>query len=90
MFNAYFGKFVMKFIDIGVIGLISVPKYYRVVIVVNLVKQTWVFFMMLPVGVVVCMLGQYRDCVCWNQLNYWLYAISPTLTFKGIVSVEFS
>ena len=50
----------MAFIDIGEIGCLSIPKCHWMVIVVNLVKQTWFFFcMMLPVGVVLCMLGQY-------------------------------
>ena len=60
LFNVYFVKFVMQFIDIGATGLISIPKYYLVVIMVNLVKQTGFFCMMLPVGVVMCMLGQYH------------------------------
>ena len=64
LFNVYFGKFVMKFIDIGVIGLISITKYHRVVIMVNLVKQTWfiawcclsVLWCVSPLGVVACLL----------------------------------
>ena len=59
LFNVYFGKFVMTFIDIGEIGCTGIPKCHWMVIVVNLVKQIWLFCMMLPVGVVLCMLGQH-------------------------------
>ena len=52
--------FFITFIDIGEIGCLSIPKCHWMVIVVNLVKQTWFICMMLPVGVVLCMLGQYR------------------------------
>ena len=51
LFDVYFGKFVMTFIDIGEIGCMSMTKC--------LVKQTRFFCMMLPVGVVLCILGQY-------------------------------
>ena len=54
-----FGKFAMTFIDGGEIGFMSIPKYHRLVTVVNLVKQTRFFCMMLPVVVVLCMPGQY-------------------------------
>ena len=37
------GKFVMTFIDTGEIGCMSIPKCHWLVIVVNLVKQTWFF-----------------------------------------------
>ena len=40
LFNVYFGKFGMTFIDIGEIGYMSIPKCYWMVIMVNLVKQT--------------------------------------------------
>ena len=62
LFNVYFGKFVMTFIDIGNIGCMSISKCHWMVIVVNLVKQTWLFCMIQPVGVVLCMPGQYRVC----------------------------
>ena len=53
LLNVYFGKFVITFIDIGEIVCMSKPKYHWMVIVVNLVKQTWIFAffcIMLPVG----------------------------------------
>ena len=50
----------MTFIDIGYIGCMSIPKCLWIVIVVNLAKQTWFFCMILPVGVVICIVGQYR------------------------------
>ena len=59
LFNVYFGKLVMTFIDIGEIGFMSISKCHWMVIVVNLVKQTWLLAE-LPVGVVLCMPGQYR------------------------------
>ena len=59
LFNVYFGKFVMTFIDIGEIGCISIAKCHWMVIVVNLVKNIWLFCMMLPVGVVLCMRSQH-------------------------------
>ena len=52
-----FRQNVEKFIDIGEIGCTCIPKCNWTM--VNLLKQTR-FFMMLPVGVVLCMLGQYR------------------------------
>ena len=44
MFNVYFGKFWMTFIDIGEkIGCMSIPKCHWMVIVVNLVKHFFSF-----------------------------------------------
>ena len=60
IFNVYFGKFVMTCIDIGEIGCMSIPQCLWIVIVVNLVKQTWFFCMMQPIGVVLCIPCQYR------------------------------
>ena len=60
LFNVHFGTFVMTFIDIGEIGCMIIPKCHWVVIVGNLVKQIWFFCMILPVGVALCMPGQYR------------------------------
>ena len=40
LFNAYFGKFAMTFIEIG---CMNIPKCHWMVIVVNLVKWTWLF-----------------------------------------------
>ena len=57
LFDVYFGKFVMIFIDIAEIGCMSIPKCNG-----NCGKygQTHLICcMMLPVGVVLCMLGQY-------------------------------
>ena len=41
VFNVYFGKSVKTFIDIGENACMSIPKCHWMVIVVNLVKQTW-------------------------------------------------
>ena len=38
----------------------SIPKCHWMVIVVNLIKQTWFLCMVLPVGVALCMLGRYQ------------------------------
>ena len=43
LFDVYFGKSVRRFIDIGEIGCMDTPKCNWMVIVVNLVKQTWLF-----------------------------------------------
>ena len=59
IFIVYFSKFGMTLTDIGETGCMNSPKYYWMLIVENLVKQTWSFCMMLPVGVVLCMLNQY-------------------------------
>ena len=48
------------FIDILEIGCISKPICHWVVIVINLIKQTWLFSMMLPDDVGLCMPRQYR------------------------------
>ena len=58
MFNVYFGKFVITFIDTREIGCMSIPKYHWMVIVVNLTNL--IFCMMLPFGLVLCILSQYR------------------------------
>ena len=55
LFNVHFGKFVMTFIDIGEIGCMSIPKCHWMVIVVNLVKQTWFFAWC-------CLLVRFRVC----------------------------
>ena len=44
LFNVSFGKFVMTFIHIAEIGCMIIPKCQWMVIVVNLVKQTWCGF----------------------------------------------
>ena len=54
LFNVYFGKFVMIFIDIGEIGCTNILKCHWLVIVVNLVKQT--LFL--------------RDAACWYGFVY--------------------
>ena len=59
LFNVHFGKFVMTFIDIGEIGCMIIPKCHWMVIMVNVVKRTWFFCMMLTVCVVLCMPDQY-------------------------------
>ena len=59
-FNAHFGKFAMTFIRIGEIVCMSIPTCHWTVNVVNLIKQTSFFCIMMPVGVVLCMPGQYR------------------------------
>ena len=41
LFNEYFGEFVMTCIDIGEIGCMGIPKCLWMVIVVHLVKQTF-------------------------------------------------
>ena len=43
LFYVYFDKFVMTFIDIWEISRMSIPKFYWMVIVVNLVKQILFF-----------------------------------------------
>ena len=43
LFYVCFGKFAMTFIDGEEIGCMSIPKYHRLVTVVNLVKQTRFF-----------------------------------------------
>ena len=48
------------YIDIGKMGCMNILKCHWMVIVVNLVKQTWFFCMMLPVGVVSYMMAQYQ------------------------------
>ena len=57
-----FWKTFMTFIAVGEIGCMNIPKCHWMAIVVYLVKQIWFFLfcIMLPVGVVLCMLGQYR------------------------------
>ena len=47
LFNVYFGKFVMTFIDIGEMGCMSIPKCHWMVIVVNFVQANLIFCMML-------------------------------------------
>ena len=59
LFNVYFDKFVISFIDIGEIGCVSMPKCHWMVIVVNLLK-TWFFCMVTPVRVLLCMQSQYQ------------------------------
>ena len=61
--NVYFGKFVMKFIDIGEIGCMSIPKCHWMVIMVNLFKQTWFFAWC-------CLLVWF--CVC--QVSIWVFS----------------
>ena len=58
VFNVHFGRFVVTFIDIGEIGWMSIPKCHWILTMENLVKEL-PFCMMLPVGVVLCMPGQY-------------------------------
>ena len=41
LFNEYFDKFLMTFLDIGEIGCMSINKYHWIAIVVNLVKQNF-------------------------------------------------
>ena len=57
LFNVYFGKFVITFIDIGGIGCMSIPKCHWMVIVINLIKQTWC-----------CLLVWF--CVCRVSIEY--------------------
>ena len=75
LFNVYFVKFVMQFIDIGATGLISIPKYYLVVIMVNLVKQTGFFL---------------HDAACWCG-NVYVGSVSPlgvvACLLQGVVGV---
>ena len=59
LFNVSFGTIVMILIDNGEIDCMSIPKCHWVVILVNLTKQAWFFCMMLFVGTVLCMPGQY-------------------------------
>ena len=39
VFNVYFGKFVITFIEIGEIGCMSIPKCHLIMIAVNRAKQ---------------------------------------------------
>ena len=64
LLNVYFGKFVITFIDIGEIVCMSKPKYHWMVIVVNLVKQTWIFAFFAWC----CLLVWF--CVCWVSIGY--------------------
>ena len=43
-----------------VIGRMCIPKCHWKIILVNLVEQRWFFFVTLPGGLVLCVLGQYR------------------------------
>ena len=65
LFNVYFGKFVMTFIDIGEIDCMSLHKGNWMVIVVNLVKQTFNFL---------------HDAACWRGFVYaGSYRVFPPL-----------
>ena len=62
LFNRYFGKFVMAFIDIRKNGCMSIPKCHLMVLVINLVKQTWFFAW--------CCLQLVWFCVCRVSIGY--------------------
>ena len=65
--NVYFKRFVVAFIDIREIGWMSIPKCHWIVTMENLVKER-AFCMMLPVGVALCMPGQ-----------YWIFPALPAI-----------
>ena len=62
LFNVYFGKLVMTFIDIGEIGCMSIPECHWMVIVVNMVKQTWLLHDAACCAVCVCRVSIGHSC----------------------------
>ena len=59
LFNVYFGNFLMTFIDIGEIGCMNMPKLSLDGICSKSGQTNLISCLMCPVGVVLCILGQY-------------------------------